>query len=611
MFFFYTFGDADHYIKIPFIQASLDPSLFPRDLTVGMKSTYSSYLYLLLQPFENRLGLEAACYIVYAFSTLLFLGSVYLLASHLFGNRMVGLLSVILLFLQKPTLGGVGVVTFDYYLTERSVAFSLLLFALYVLFRQRLAVAGILFGIAADIQSIIALNTGLFVFFFFLFKGVHDRDLRGVFRRSAWFFVPMGIGMLPFILSQLQVSREGGLLTWVDPTWWKIIALCGKQYTIAVSKSVSMFLGYTLSFFLLLLLAGLQDRKPVLPAQANRVLWASAVTALLGFALFVLFSRAFPLLLGIDLCFHRTSRLFVVLLYMTLAHLLFLSFGTCRLLLLVCVCWIAMAGNVVELLRDLLALNGFVLLLAVIRKFRPEIPFRLPAQLGRIDSRIGAWTVTAAFVLLVFFTVGRHLRGDLPFVERRSGSIDTQRWIQEHTPRDALILSPPEDTTFRVYARRSLVFTILDHTYSNIDRAFALESRERLHDLVGVKREPPEVLGLFDFRDRSRRRDNREEAQRRVTRFYGSLGEEKLLSIIHKYGVDYLVMPVQNSLSFPKRFENDTYAVYGPFLQGESSGEDGGQPPRKTVVPEPDAAGDSRLPGTDSPERNGSSHVQR
>ncbi len=564
----YSYGIADHFIKIPFVQVAIDPSLYSRDMTVGMGDYYTSYLYALILPFEKIMGMELAYFVVYVFASALFYTSVYLIGRRLFSNKMVGLIAVMMLLTAKPTLAGLGVVSFDSYLTARSVGFAIVMFSLYLFIIKRRAWSGFLLGLAANIHVIIAVNAGLLVLVMFIAEWVADRAGKKFFRQVFLFGTVTFIGMLPILIRQLGLSGDINMLTVVDPEWLNIIFQSGRAYVIADTINFSLLLMYVLGVLLSCLMAAMVPGLPLPPSTRN-ILLSVFVTMLVGFGLFVFFSRVWPLLLGIDLCFHRTSKIFIVFFYIFLAYLLHEHFNSCRVVLLAWVLVFAKFVDALFLVYALLLLATVILLKEVYRKY-----FNAPAGAATdffkaVNRGIGIGVIMALFLIGLSAEMKWTPRFNNPLARDTSPSIDTQLWLRDNTPLDALVLSPPGDIGFRIYSQRSIVGNARDSTYANISRAFAFELRERGADLVGYdgSRIMP-IPPLIDFKKRGGF-SFRRKVEKKMKNYYAGLDAVRIQEFIDKYAVDYVVMYVENRLPLPLLYENELYAVYGPFPREE------------------------------------------
>jgi len=561
----YSYGVADHFIKIPFIQSAIDSSLYPKDMAVSMGDYYVSYLYAFILPLEKIVGMETACFVVYVFSAFLFYLSIYLIGSRFFSNKTVGLIAVMLLLTAKPTLAGLGVVTFDDYLAARSVGFSIVMFSLYVFVAERRLLGGLLLGLAANIHVIIAVNAGLVIFVVLAGELISDGRGRKFFRNVILFGGAAFIGMLPLFIRQVTLFGVTGMLTVVDPEWLNVIFQSSRTYVIADTLNVSLLQMYGLAVLLSCLSAVIMPNLSLSP-QARRWLLSTVVAALVGFFLFVCFSRVWPLLLGMDLCFHRTSKIFLVFLYIFLAYLLHGHFNTCRPVLLI---WVMVFVKFTSALSFVYALFIFAIVNLLKETLKNYFDFSGGAvvDLSRaINRRMGLNVMVALFLVFMTACINRPPRFNNPLIQDRSPSIEVQHWLRNNTPVDALILSPPTDFLFRIYSQRSIVRGARDSTYANINRDYAMEMWERGADLMGFNRRIKNFPPLIDFGVREGK-SFRKEIKEKIKNYYAGMEPDRIQELIEKYEVDYLVMNIENRLPFPLLYKNELYAVYGPFCR--------------------------------------------
>ncbi|HEX4131571.1 MAG TPA: DUF6798 domain-containing protein [Pirellulales bacterium] len=115
---------------------------------------------------------------------------------------------------------------------------------------------------------------------------------------------------------------------------------------------------------------------------------------------------------------------------------------------------------------------------------------------------------------------------------------DVCRWVREHTPADALCLTPRSSQTFKWYAQRGEVVTWKDVPQ---DASELVAWWQRMEDIHGT--------GSIE----------------EGSRFYGSLADTSVAHVARvarKYGVDYLVTTCDPPLALPCLYQNAVYAVY-------------------------------------------------
>ncbi len=248
--------------------------------------------------------------------------------------------------------------------------------------------------------------------------------------------------------------------------------------------------------------------------------------------------------------------------------LLHAHFGAWQLVLLV---WILVFAKVIyalPLVYALLLLTTVILFKEAGRKYIELPEGAVPDYVKAVNRRIGVSVIVVIFLVGMSAGMKGSSRFNNPLTKDTSPSIDTQRWLRGNTPVDALVLSPPTDLQFRIYSQRSIVGLALDSTYANISRAFALEMRERMADLLGFDRSIRSLPPLFNFDLRSGKTFRRK-VEKKMKDHYAGLGAVRIMQLIEKYSVDYVVMYIDNRLPFSLLYENELYAVYGPFSHGE------------------------------------------
>ena len=315
----YYFAVSDHTYKIPFLKAIFNPELYARDITVSMKSYYTTYFHLLVWPFERVFGFEIAFFIIYVLTQLLFYISIYLLTNAIFKNRMTGLIAVALLLFPKEVLGGIA--TFDPLVEERSVAFSLLLFGIYLLIVNKYILSSCLFAFAASIHFVTFVNIGIFVIVFFLINFlINKKEKKQLAKNYLSFCVLLFLGTLPFVVKSTLFSPQRDLFATVDPVWLKMILVRSAHHFYPNYKS---FLFFTLASVLIVLFFFIIQTFDEKRIRKGLVLYASSIISMgSGCILGCIFIKVYPSSIGVQLSFFRASYMFVILTYIMLAYIL-------------------------------------------------------------------------------------------------------------------------------------------------------------------------------------------------------------------------------------------------------------------------------------------------
>ncbi len=135
----------------------------------------------------------------------------------------------------------------------------------------------------------------------------------------------------------------------------------------------------------------------------------------------------------------------------------------------------------------------------------------------------------AAALLAVLWLTPRAFAGQRPRWESGAWRA-VQDWARTHTPRAAVLLTPPKEAGFRVFSERTIVGEWKDGTQQYFDDAFVKEWGARM-----------QVLG-----------DD-----------YEKLPEERLLELARRFGATYIVLPRQPARrGLVAVYRNPSWAVY-------------------------------------------------
>lgn len=117
---------------------------------------------------------------------------------------------------------------------------------------------------------------------------------------------------------------------------------------------------------------------------------------------------------------------------------------------------------------------------------------------------------------------------------------DVQDWVRLHTPKDAILLTPPQEAGFRVFSERTVVGEWKDGTQQYFDSDFATEWAARM-----------EAVGPEGF---------------------VKLSDEQLAQIARRFNASYIVVPPRRRrLGLNEVYRNNHYAVYTIPAPGAAS----------------------------------------
>ncbi|GEM_PF-5183751 len=432
----YHFAVSDHTYKIPFLKAEYHSGLYAQDITVSMRHYYASYLGVLIRPIVKIFGFEVVFFIIFCITQILFFLSVYLLATAIFREKTIGLMSVVLLWFPKKVLGGIA--TFDPIVEERTLAAVLLLLGIYFLISNRRLWASGLLALAANIHSISFLNLGLFVAVAFSIKLFLERDKVRLVKATLPFCLLLFAGILPIVLRSTLGSLPRDPLAIVDPVWLRMILVRSSGHFSPPYAEFFSFLSQAVAGLPLLFFF---QRAAEGNGRMGLILYgASVLTMVFGFTLGLVFVTQCPILIGLQCLFFRASYMFVILSPMVWAYLFYETVRKC--------------GRTFYVIGGLLFIFGAVL-----------IPMAQHYHGRQIDN---------------------------PFKPAMNENIAAQLWLKEHTEPQALLLTPPfPPSEFRIYSERSTLGSWKDWTYNCMNREFAFSMYERLQDTAGISLNEP------------------------------------------------------------------------------------------------------------------------
>jgi hypothetical protein len=124
---------------------------------------------------------------------------------------------------------------------------------------------------------------------------------------------------------------------------------------------------------------------------------------------------------------------------------------------------------------------------------------------------------------------------------------DAQRWVRDHTPVDALLLTPAQVGGFRMLSQRSIVGEWRDGTQLYFSGAFAKPWWDRMNQLQPGLRLAPDGRRLL-VRGRA----------------LGDLDDEKVLALARETGATHVVLPADETRRLRVLYTNAVWGVYLP-----------------------------------------------
>jgi len=151
----YTFGDGNHSIQVPFLKSYFHPGLYHGDPMIETRSHYITFYFISLAVLDLIFGhLEFIFFTAQLITEILIFITIYHLAYSVFKKRSAAIISVILVFTNKPILGG-EIIQWNYHThTYAVLPFIFIAFTLFLTGRRRKAYALLGFAANINIQSV-------------------------------------------------------------------------------------------------------------------------------------------------------------------------------------------------------------------------------------------------------------------------------------------------------------------------------------------------------------------------------------------------------------------------------------------------------------------------
>jgi len=498
----------DQSVQLPILFSYADESLYPDDILLGARQTYTTFFYPLLGLASRQVSLWWLMALIYVLTTILTVSAVYALAETLFPEAGAGYIAVLLWAAWLPNVGG------DYlrsaFPTHTTTAIGLQLWALVFALRGRDLPAAALLGLTANINAMTSVFIGI-VWAFDLLRRYREWDWR-LLR------IPVVMGLCAAPILWWRFFGEASQPSNVDMATFVEVMRIRLWYAVFPFSAHPALWG----LFGLVVAAWIYSACYAPPATNRRVLWmVQGITLLVLIG--TIFTEFYPIELVIQLQLLRSTwvfNLFAGLYYanmlahwlrggrvqVALAFLLTLVLATPRLLFE----FIPLANPVpfeshvdfnpsraASPLTWWMALGVVALVGALFLSFwRVTLPAE--ARYGR-TWRLWFGLASMAFAAPFFVNTAIPARQ----TQEAAAWRDMLNFVQIHTPPDARFISPPTLDGFRVHAQRSNFSDWKDGTLLIFNGNLAVEWLKRM-EALGFEREtfsfkPPSVSSLCEL----------------------------------------------------------------------------------------------------------------
>ncbi len=526
LFVGYHFGTFDQTIHIPFLKKYADPTLYPGDPFFDLRFQHYSFFWLLFVPVYRAGVLEVTMLVVHVLVTYLTFWMAWELSLELFQSPLAALLSTVALVF--PHLGFAGFPIIEFSLLNRTFVLPFLLLAMQLYLRRRFWAAYALLGVMYNLHVI----SVQFVLAMFLLDGVWG------LRRVGWRNV--AVGLLLFLAAASPVlawKLSGSPVDFTPrPEWFHIVArgmLYNLFYLLPPYLPILVITFAGVSALLLFVIA--QRRGPSGPHDGTVAHFMAAAVLILVAQ--VVTAQWLPVTIIIQSQIIRAG-LFVLI----FAYLYFGRYVARR----YCEApqdragFAMLAGSYVFFTLPVAPLFVWVLE----RIIRPAVWRRVLTGLVLAALMIGS--VGLALRLNVW-SPGIHAFGP------RTAWEEAQFWARDHTPRDALFITPPQvfwmyQSDWRVFSERSTVATQSELLEAAFAPDYLAYWQPRFEAVA------PGALARF--------RGDYFENKAIIAEAFYSLTTADFQRVAQRFGASYLVVEKPHAYGFPVVHENEGYRVY-------------------------------------------------
>lgn len=522
----YHFGTFDQVVHLPFLKKFADPGLYPaNEEFFKLRFQHYSYFWFLFLPFYQWGVLEPTLFVAHYAATYLTFWAIWNLSDTLFHDPLANLLVVLALIV--PHVGFSGFPIFEFSLLNRTVTLPFLIIALTLYLKKRYLSAFVLLGVAYNFHVL----SSTFVLCLFVFAGVFQWRRIGS-RMTVTSLVAFALCASPLFIWR---ALSPPINFTPQPDWFETIAqglFLHLFYFIAPYPHIILITLSGVSGLVLFVIALRQKLSEHDDTAALFVTAAVLIVAAQGLATYLE-----PITVLIQAQVMRAGLFALLFTYLYLAGYLAARYraGALR--------GADFAG---------LAATYVVGILPVF----PLIVWLLQHRLRSVRLRQALTGLVAMGSLAGGMVIGQTLPLWSPGIHiymRPTAWHRAQVWARDHTPQDALFITPMHvwwlyDADWRVFSERAQVASFSDILEIAIVPDYFETWAKRFDALA------PGARAQF----RGNPFDNRQT----IAQAYASLTDDELWQLTLTYGADYVVVEKPQTRPWPLVYENEGYAIY-------------------------------------------------
>ena len=588
----YQYNWDDQHVEIPLLKSLIDPSLYAGDYYVeSLKKNFTSFMYPLISRIITVDQIPAAYFILYLLSRYFLFFWLYKIWKYISGQRLTAFLCTAMFIL-------IGRVPEFLYRTFSHQEFALgIIFAgIYFFYKERFILASAILGCAANFHALYALFPMIFLGIF-LMLGIKKYKFTSLLKSSFAFL----ICALPFLIwtAQRLLSAPTAADSKIYENWIALYKIACPQNFLFLEVPLNKIFKDFPSFeqaiprYLIIIVLFILNFVHNETFRKDKKLAAGALTTLGLLAGLFFFSYIQPNRLVLDLNLARSAQ-YLLLFLMGYTTILLLKLSRelplWAVMLLAAMFYLLGLGDFIATLAGLSMLffitairsnrweKSFknrvvtilwsVLFLASVAgiisfmeyKFKPQFFMKLYGAMAWIflgfliiflGKRIAKVSLSPKLLIVIPFVLmfaqyGRYHWDHLK-VQKYGGGFwqlqrdweDMQRFVKEHTPKNALLMTPNdmEMGGFRILSERKIVCCYRDCGIVGFDYKAALEWQRRLADVDSFKVIVDQSI------------------------------KPAILNALFKYHVDYIVFmryyaPDHHASSLEKIYENRSFSLF-------------------------------------------------
>lgn len=472
----YQYAVQDHFVQIPIMLHMDNPALYPHDIVISQKA-YLSFFWIGFGFLAHYFTPWVLAFVIYMIASIFYFRILYSIGHKVIGSSTGGYIFVLLMFVPKPGLG-YAMMSFDIWMSLKVISTPLVLLGLYNTLEGNYQKSAAAVGISFYLHPISAVTSGFLIactqFYLQRQKDFGDR-IKQLLKTAGVFFILASYAIYDIVTlpnSSFSATKQ----------WLLIMEL--RSGSMLFPREFYFWVWLIFALYAILIYICYRDMEK--PYDEILAVWLTGIVIL--FAINYFFSQVIPTPFVMKIQLNRGLRFLPLISYLYVTKsLLKIDY---KQKLNPRESFIAISA-IFSLFSEIAFIPVLILALVyLIALWRNNIQkFEIDIQVWRTDKKKKRKFIGILILALLLHIIAGYGLNGVPFgdldvrTSQKPEWVATQTWVKDHTPIDAILITPPQIYGFRVYSQRTVVGEWRDGTLAFFNRTFGIDWWQRMEDL--------------------------------------------------------------------------------------------------------------------------------